>query len=139
MTEVRTRRIFVDGGPLDPVRDGAPHKVLGQARDPRRVPIDPGAWRRLKFEPLPDPTVPCYIALRIGRPVTNRTHAYVRWGSGDRLLGSIGFELVGLGEQTYLLRPTAYPNWAREHADWLEISTLGSPIRLESVRLLAGD
>ena len=139
VTEVRTRRVFVDGPPLDPELDGAPHKVQGPARDPRRVPIDPGAWRRLHFEPLADPAKPCYVALRIGRPVTTRTHAYVRWGSGDRLLGSIAFDLVGLGEQDYLLRPSAYSNWMREKVDWLEISTLGSPIHLESVRLLAGD
>lgn len=137
--DVRGRRVFVDGGVLDPARDGAPERVeiLRSTEDEQVLPI--GSWQRYTFEPLPDPLAPCYLALTLERQGAGRSYAWVRWGVGAQDTGSLGFTLPAEGRQTYLLRVSAYYTWAGRAVDWVSLCPQGAPVRVVSARLLAGD
>lgn len=133
---VVAHRVFVSGARLDPAADGPPNEARLVATDVAEPVM---TARRFEFEPLLDAANPCYLALRLEMRHPQGKYALVTWGKDDEPRGSQRFEVIQPGEHEHLVRLSSAYSWARGDCNWIEINQVERPVKIHSVRLIAGD
>lgn len=97
--------------------------------------------KRMFFGPLEDRYEPCYILVRLeARPsrLDDDTIGVV-FGSDNRSIGRVNFDLYRDGAHDYLVRISSQFTWSHHAINWIHIDTGSTNANVLSARILKGD
>lgn len=140
IARVLGRQVLLDGAPLDPAGDGAPHAVLRRSRS------DHGRIVRAdeRFElPLPVSRASMpepYLLVRVANPEGRAQELVVEHGEGERTEGRFVLLLrPNEGETEYCIRASAHRSWWRRRGGWIAFTPRGGMVELAGAALAEGE
>jgi hypothetical protein len=145
VVDVKERDVYVDGAPLDPDGDGAPHRVRFGAPIPPEKAEYPGLLpagqpRYFRFEPLASRDGGTVLILRARSLDDKPDRIVVDYGQGEEIAGRFVLKLrPDRVMREYAVRLTMEYNWFHRNCDWITVISETSPVEIESARLVQGD